>query len=359
MRRSKRSSSSSATRAPPRRSRISATSSPDRKTAECCKKARWMRRSGAAAGKPASSMTFRPARNRSTGSCKARRRSSAAASRPCWRGETGQTERKGRDIMPDLIETIEDGVATLTFNRPERMNALSTPIMEGLLHGLPRLAGDPAVRVVVLTGAGRAFCAGGDVKSMAEGGVQRSVAEATAHLRSRMEVSRILHELPKPTIAMINGPAAGAGLAFALACDLRIAGATARLVTAFVKVGFSGDFGGSFFLTRLVGTAKARELYFTGRPVDAQEALSLGLVNRVVPDDQLGDTTMELARSLAQGPQIALSLMKRNLNCAESSGLAELLDLEAANQVLTGRTEDHREAAKAFVEKRAPVFVGR
>jgi 2-(1,2-epoxy-1,2-dihydrophenyl)acetyl-CoA isomerase len=261
--------------------------------------------------------------------------------------------------MSDLIETIEDGVATLTFNRPERMNALSTPIMEGLLHGLPRLAGDPGVRVIVLTGAGRAFCAGGDVKSMAEGGEERSAAEATARLRSRMEVSRILHELPKPTIAMINGPAAGAGLAFALACDLRIASASARLVTAFVKVGFSGDFGGSFFLTRLVGTAKARELYFTGRPVDAQEALSLGLVNRVVPDDQLADATMELARSLAQGPQIALSLMKRNLNCAESSGLAELLDLEAANQVLTGRTEDHREAAKAFVEKRAPVFVGR
>jgi 2-(1,2-epoxy-1,2-dihydrophenyl)acetyl-CoA isomerase len=261
--------------------------------------------------------------------------------------------------MPELIETIDQGIATLTFNRPERMNALSTPIMEGLLRGLPRLAGDPAVKVVVLTGAGRAFCAGGDVKSMAEGGEQRSAAEAAAHLRSRMEVSRILHDLPKPTIAMINGPAAGAGLAFALACDLRIAGASARLVTAFVKVGLSGDFGGSFFLTRLVGTAKARELYFTGRPVDADEALSLGLVNRVVPDDQLADATMDLARSLAQGPQIALSLMKRNMNCAESRGLAELLDMEAANMVQAARTEDHREAARAFVEKRAPVFVGR
>jgi 2-(1,2-epoxy-1,2-dihydrophenyl)acetyl-CoA isomerase len=261
--------------------------------------------------------------------------------------------------MSDLIETIEDGVATLTFNRPDRMNALSTPIMEGLLLGLPRLADDPAVRVVVLTGAGRAFCAGGDVKSMAEGGERRSPAEATAHLRSRMEVSRILHELPKPTIAMINGPAAGAGLAFALACDLRIAGASARLVTAFVRVGFSGDFGGSYFLTRLVGTAKARELYFTGRPVDAEEALSLGLVNRLVPDDQLATVTMELAQSLAHGPAIALSLMKRNMNCAESGGLAELLDMEAAHQVRTGRTEDHREAAKAFVEKRAPIFAGR
>ena len=263
------------------------------------------------------------------------------------------------DALPELLETIEDGIATLTFNRPERMNALSTPIMEGLLHGLPRLAGDPAVKVVVLTSAGRAFCAGGDVKSMAEGGEQRSVPEATARLRSRMEVSRILHELPKPTIAMINGPAAGAGLAFALACDLRIAGASARLVTAFVRVGFSGDFGGSFFLTRLVGTARARELYFTGRPVEADDALSLGLVNRVVPDEDLATVTMELARSLAHGPSIALGLMKRNLNCAESGGLAELLDMEAAHQVQTGRTEDHREAAQAFVEKRAPIFTGR
>jgi 2-(1,2-epoxy-1,2-dihydrophenyl)acetyl-CoA isomerase len=262
--------------------------------------------------------------------------------------------------MPDLIETVEDGVATLTFNRPERMNALSTPIMEGLLHGLPRLAGDPAVRVVVLTGTGRAFCAGGDVKSMAEGGgEERSAAEATARLRARMEVSHILHELPKPTIAMINGPAAGAGLALALACDLRIAGASARLVTAFVRVGFSGDFGGSYFMTKLVGTAKARELYFTGRPVDAEEALSLGLVNRAVADEELAAVTMDLAHSLAQGPRIALSLMKRNLNCAESSSLAELLDMEATNQVHTGRTEDHREAANAFVEKRVPVFSGR
>jgi 2-(1,2-epoxy-1,2-dihydrophenyl)acetyl-CoA isomerase len=263
------------------------------------------------------------------------------------------------DALPELLETIEDGIATLTFNRPERMNALSTPIMEGLLHGLPRLAGDPAVKVVILTGAGRAFCAGGDVKDMAQGGAQRSATEATARLRSRMEVSRILHELPKPTIAMINGPAAGAGLAFALACDLRIAGASARLVTAFVRVGFSGDFGGSYFLTRLVGTARARELYFTGRPVDADEALSLGLVNRVVADEELATATTELARSLAQGPIVALSLMKRNMNCAENGSLAELLDMEAANQVQTGRTEDHREAAQAFVEKRPPVFTGR
>ena len=158
---------------------------------------------------------------------------------------------------------------------------------------------------------------------------------------------------------MINGPAAGAGLALALACDLRIAGASARLVTAFVRVGFSGDFGGSYFLTRLVGTARARELYFTGRPIEANEALSLGLINRVVADEDLATITMELARSLAHGPSIALGLMKRNLNCAETASLAELLDMEAVHQVQTGRTEDHREAAKAFVEKRAPIFAGR
>ena len=260
--------------------------------------------------------------------------------------------------MPDLIETIEDGVATLTFNRPERMNALSTPIMEGLLHGLPRLAGDPGVRVIVLTGAGRAFCAGGDVKSMAEGGEERSAAEATARLRSRMEVSRILHELPKPTIAMVNGPAAGAGLAFALACDLRIASASARLVTAFVKVGFSGDFGGSFFLTRLVGTAKARELYFTAEILNADQIEKLGLANRVIDDANLENETMAFAKKLAAGPRVAWWHVKKNMKVAEEGSLSEALDSEAARMIRTGETEDHKEAARAFVEKRAPVFKG-
>src|SRR5262249_10181564 len=149
----------------------------------------------------------------------------------------------------------------------------------------PDLAGDPAVRVIVLTGGGRTFCAGGDVKSMAEGGDQRRAAEATARLRSRMEVSRILHKLPKPTIARSTARRRGPGSLLRLLAISGVAGASARLVTAFVKVGLSGDFGGSFFMTRLVGRAKARELYFTECPVDAEEALSLGLVNRVVADD--------------------------------------------------------------------------
>jgi 2-(1,2-epoxy-1,2-dihydrophenyl)acetyl-CoA isomerase len=259
----------------------------------------------------------------------------------------------------EFIESAEEGVVTLTFNRPDRLNALSTPIMEGLLEALPRLAGDPAVGAIVLTGTGRAFCAGGDVKSMAEGTNQRPFNEAVAHLRGRMEVSRLLHEIPKPTIAMLNGVAAGAGLSLALACDLRIAARSARLITAFANIGFSGDFGGSYFLSKLVGTGKARELYYTAEPIEAEQALALGIVNRVVADDELAEATSTLARKLAQGPRIALALMKQHLNAAESSTLAALLDLEATHQIETGRTQDHKEAARAFVEKRPPVFVGR
>jgi 2-(1,2-epoxy-1,2-dihydrophenyl)acetyl-CoA isomerase len=258
-----------------------------------------------------------------------------------------------------LIETTSDGVATLTLNRPERLNALSAPMLEGLLEALPRLARDTAVGAIVLTGAGRAFCAGGDVKRMAEGSIEPSMEEAVTRLRGRMEVSRLLHEIPKPTIAMVNGPAAGAGMSLALACDLRMAGQSARFVTAFANVGFSGDFGGSYFLSKLVGTGKARELYYTAAPLDAAQALALGVVNRVVPDADLAETTMEFARKLARGPRIALGLMKQNFNAAESGTLAELLDLEARSQIETGRTDDHREAARAFVEKRAPAFAGR
>jgi len=262
--------------------------------------------------------------------------------------------------MPhELLETVTDRVATLTLNRPDRLNALSTSIMDGLLEALPRLGADPAIAVVVLTGAGRGFCAGGDVKSMAEGSSQMGVQDAVQRLRSRMEVSRLLHEIPKPTIAMVNGPAAGAGLAMALACDLRIAAESARFITAFVKVGFSGDFGGSYFLSKLIGTGRARELYYSGEPLDAKQALALGVVNKVVPDSELLETTMTYARRIAAGPSIALGLMKKNLNAAESGTLSELLDLEALHQIQTGRTEDHKEAARAFVEKRAPVFKGR
>jgi 2-(1,2-epoxy-1,2-dihydrophenyl)acetyl-CoA isomerase len=194
---------------------------------------------------------------------------------------------------------------------------------------------------------------------MAEGSSQLRVEDAVQRLRGRMEVSRLLHEIPKPTIAMVNGPAAGAGLAMALACDLRIAAESARFITAFVKVGFSGDFGGSYFLSKLVGTGKARELYYTGEPLDARQALALGVVNKVVADAELLEATMALAKRLAGGPSVALGLMKQNFNAAENGTLSELLDLEALHQIKTSRTEDHREAARAFVEKRPAVFKGR
>jgi len=261
-------------------------------------------------------------------------------------------------MTDDLLETVKDGVAVLTMNRPARLNALSRPMLAAMLDALSRLAEDPGAGVVILTGAGRAFCAGGDVKAMAEGSEfdEATFEEKAQALRAHMEVSRWLHETPKPTIAMVRGAAAGAGLSLALACDLRIAGDTARFGTAFARVGYSGDFGGSFFLTQLVGTGKARELYFTADMLGAQEALALGLINKVVPDAQLEDETLALATRLARGPRIAYRYMKRNLNAAESGTLKDLLDLEAWHQIRCGMTEDHREAARAFVEKREPVF---
>jgi 2-(1,2-epoxy-1,2-dihydrophenyl)acetyl-CoA isomerase len=174
-----------------------------------------------------------------------------------------------------------------------------------------------------------------------------------------MEASRLLHEMPKPTIAMLNGVAAGAGLSLALACDLRIAGRSARMTTAFAKVGLSGDYGGTWFLTQLVGTAKARELYFLSDVLDAARIEALGLANRVVADEALGGETMALAERLASGPAVALRYMKRNLNVAVHGTLADGLDSEAYGMLRSRASEDHREAAKAFVEKRPPVFRGR
>jgi 2-(1,2-epoxy-1,2-dihydrophenyl)acetyl-CoA isomerase len=264
-------------------------------------------------------------------------------------------------MAQDLLEVVKDGVALLTLNRPDRLNALSPAMLDALLEALPRLAADADVGAVVLTGSGRGFCAGGDVKAMAEGrefgGV--TLEDKAQALRARMETSRWLHEMPKPTIAMVRGAAAGAGLSLALACDLRVAAEGARFATAFARVGYSGDFGGSYFLSQLVGTAKARELYFTADIVDAAQALALGLVNRVVPDARLEEETLALARRLASGPRIAYRYMKRNFNAAETAGLAQMLDLEAWHHTRCGMTEDHREAARAFVEKREPVFRGR
>jgi 2-(1,2-epoxy-1,2-dihydrophenyl)acetyl-CoA isomerase len=261
----------------------------------------------------------------------------------------------------DLIENVKDGVAVLTMNRPDRLNALSGAMLDQMLEALPRLADDPNVGCVVITGAGRGFCAGGDVKAMAEGREMAgdSLEERAQGLRAKMETSRWLHEMPKPTIAMVRGAAAGAGLSLALACDIRVAGESAKFATAFARVGYSGDFGGSWYLTQLVGTAKARELYYTAEIVDARQALALGIANRVVPDERLEEETMALAMKIARGPRVALRYMKRNMNAAETGTLKDSLDLEAWHHSRTGQTDDHKEAAKAFVEKREPVFRGR
>jgi 2-(1,2-epoxy-1,2-dihydrophenyl)acetyl-CoA isomerase len=260
--------------------------------------------------------------------------------------------------MTDLLETRTDGIAWLTLNRPDRLNAFSPAMLAALAEALERLGGDAEVGAVVITGAGRGFCAGGDVKTMPARAGQ-GFDERVESLRRMHRLPLLLRTMPKVAIAMVNGPAVGAGLGLALACDLRIAGRSARFGTGFAGVGYSGDFGGSWSLTRLVGTAKARELYFLGDVLDAAAAASLGLVNRVVEDDALEAETTALARRIAQGPRVALGYMKRNLFAAETEPFAAVLEMEAVHQARTAMTEDHREAAAAFAEKRRPVFKGR
>lgn len=265
--------------------------------------------------------------------------------------------------MADLLETKQDGVAILTMNRPDARNALSQPMLAALNEALPRLAADPDVGCVVITGSGGAFCAGGDVKGFAsnEGGANhgRSPEQAAHALRQSMEVSRWLHDMPKITIASIPGAAAGAGLSIALACDFRIAARGAKITTAFAKVGLSGDFGGTYFLTQLVGSAKAKELYLLSDVILAEEAERLGVVNRAVDPKELEAETMALAKRFASGARITQGLMKKNLNTAEKGDMLLSFDTEALNHSRSAQTADHAEAAKAFVEKRAPVFKGR
>jgi 2-(1,2-epoxy-1,2-dihydrophenyl)acetyl-CoA isomerase len=262
----------------------------------------------------------------------------------------------------ELLYRLENRVAVITLNRPERLNALTKEMMQGLRERLSACAVDEAIGCVVLTGAGNAFCSGGDVRAQARvaaEGTTETPERRTDLLRASMEASRLLHEMPKPTIAMVNGVAAGAGLSLALACDLRIAGRSARMTTAFAKVGLSGDYGGTWFLTQLIGTAKARELYFLSEVLDAARIEALGLANRVVADDALAAETMVLAERLASGPSVALRYMKRNLNVAEHGDLAAGLDSEAYGMLRCRASDDHKEAAQAFVEKRPPAFKGR
>ncbi len=267
--------------------------------------------------------------------------------------------------MTDHVLYRKEGmVGILTMNRPEVLNAMSDEMLEGLIAYTQQAIDDPEVRCLVLTGAGRGFCAGGDVKAMAAGagdGVSGTggMAARAFRLRQRVEISRLLHEGAIPTIAAVNGAAAGAGLSLAMACDLRIASDQAKFTTAFARVGFSGDFGGTWFLQRLVGPARARELYFLSPVIDAEEAARIGLVNEVVPQERFWDRVMEVANRIAAGPPIAYARMKDNFDFGATHSLSETLTREAENHTFCGSTEDHRNAARAFVEKREPVFQGR
>ena len=260
--------------------------------------------------------------------------------------------------MPDLLETIENGVATLTLNRPEALNALSMDIRNGMIAALNRYADDDSVRCIVITGAGRAFCSGGDVKGMGDRAAKGLESRARG-IQFSNSIPIAMRKHPKVIIAMVNGVAAGAGLSMSMACDMRIAAKSARFTTAFLKVGLSGDWGGSWTLTRLVGTAKARELFFLPDLIGAEEALRIGLVNRVVDDADLRAATMEMAHRIAEMPQIAVAATKRNLFESETGSFDTVLDMEAFNQARASQTEDHREAVAAFKEKRKPVFKGR
>ena len=259
----------------------------------------------------------------------------------------------------DLLGSVDDGVAVLTMNRPDRRNALSVEMIAALERQLAGLETDDEVGAVVLTGAGGAFCAGGDVKGFAE----RTPGAAPAGQEQRQRASQRgtsgrLWRMTKPTIAMIPGAAAGAGLSLAMACDLRYASTTAVLTTAFAKVGLSGDYGSAWLLVRLVGPARARELLLLSPRLTADEAERLGLVNAVVPAEQLEQHVTEVARRLAHGPRTAQSYMKENIALALSVPLEDYMDVEVTHHLASFATADHAEAARAFVEKREPVFGG-
>ncbi len=259
----------------------------------------------------------------------------------------------------------ENGVAWVTLNRPDRMNALTVEMMTALRDRLAEVSKDPEVRCVVLTGAGeRAFSAGADLAPPATRADPGSPAERTLEasidqLQRFQESSWLLHTMPKPTLAAINGAAAGASFSMALACDLRVVAEHAVMTTAFARIGFSGDFGGAYFMTQILGTAKARELYLLGSRVDAEEAHRIGLVNRKFSSDSFRKETRALAEKLAAGPPLGYRYMKRNLNLAIHSHLRDLLDLEAEAMMRTGRSEDFMNATAAFLKKEEPVFRGR
>jgi enoyl-CoA hydratase/carnithine racemase len=259
-----------------------------------------------------------------------------------------------------LLYETKNGIATLTLNRPDRLNALGDTLREDLQDAVTRAGDDADVRVIVVTGAGKGFCAGGDVKAMNESkakGADHPLIEKVAPGRDRTVLA--LRDAPKPVIAAVNGAAAGAGMNLALACDIRLASTAAKFSQAFVKRGLHPDWGGTYFLPRVVGLAKAAELIWTGEIIDAQEALRLGLVSAVHPPEELLPAAYTLAGKIAAGPPIAIRLAKRSLYHNLDCDLRQALEFETFAQNICYETEDAREGIRAFVEKRPPTFGGR
>jgi len=259
-----------------------------------------------------------------------------------------------------MIDTTADGaITTITLNRPDKLNAFAGSMREDLLAALRACEGDENCRVVVITGAGRGFCAGGDVEFMSELQKRGDVDSFRKLLDAGRDIVTKIATMPKPVIASINGVAAGAGCNLALACDVRIASETAKLGETFVRIGIHPDWGGTWFLPRLVGRSRAMEILMSGRMVDAQEALSIGMIDRVVPAAELHAATMSLAGSLAAAPPIPVGDIKRAVNASLANGLDSQIELETAHQLRAFASADAREGMDAFFEKRPPKFNGK
>ena len=263
----------------------------------------------------------------------------------------------------DLKVEVKNRVGILTLNRPDKLNALTLAMGTAAVAALREFAENPEVGAVVLTGAGRGFCAGGDVSAMNRGDETGSAGatleQKIDRLRRGHEWPWLLYAIPKVTLAVVNGPVAGAGLGLAMSCDLRIASDQARFGTAYARVGYGGDYGATWQLTRLVGQAKAKELFFLAEMISADEAQRIGLVNRVVTHDKLWEEAMAIAERIAAGPLVSYRYMKANINMATTVDFRTLLDREAETHPRCGQTEDHQEGVQAFLEKRPPQFRGR
>ncbi|MBI4608741.1 MAG: enoyl-CoA hydratase [Candidatus Rokubacteria bacterium] len=261
-------------------------------------------------------------------------------------------------MAEDLLYEVKDRIATITLNRPDKLNAFTRSMIDAWAKSLAEAQRDDDVNVVVVTGAGRAFCAGGDVGRMGEG--EPTPLEHKNQLWENIHrVPRTLEQMDKPVIAMVNGVAVGAGMGMCLMCDVRVASDEARFSTGYVKVGLVPGDGDTYFLPRLVGPAKALELLWTADFIDAQEALRLGIVNRVVPAAELREATYALARQIAEGPQIPIRMIKRLVYQSLRLDLRTHLDLVSSHMAIARETEDHKEGVQAFKEKRAPKFTGR